>query len=29
LIDEEVEVRDITAEDAALFKPFSALPAAE
>jgi uncharacterized protein (DUF4415 family) len=29
LIDEEVEVREITAEDVALFKPFSALPAAE
>jgi uncharacterized protein (DUF4415 family) len=29
LIDEEGEVREITAEDVALFKPFSALPAAE
>ena len=29
LIDEEVEVREITAEDVALFKPFSALPKAE
>jgi uncharacterized protein (DUF4415 family) len=29
LIDEDGEVREITAEDIALFKPFSALPAAE
>jgi uncharacterized protein (DUF4415 family) len=29
LIDEEGEVREISAEDVALFKPFSALPAAE
>ena len=29
LIDEDGEVREITAEDVALFKPFSALPAAE
>ena len=29
LIDEEGEVREITAEDIALFKPFSALTAAE
>jgi uncharacterized protein (DUF4415 family) len=29
LIDEEGEVREITAEDVALFKPFSALPAEE
>lgn len=29
LIDEDGEVREITAEDAALFKPFSALPEAE
>lgn len=29
LIDEDGEVRQITAEDVALFKPFSALPAAE
>ena len=29
LIDEDGEVREITAADVALFKPFSALPAAE
>ena len=29
LIDEEGEVREITAEDVALFMPFSSLPAAE
>jgi uncharacterized protein (DUF4415 family) len=29
LIDEDGEVREITAEDAALFKPFSSLPEAE
>jgi uncharacterized protein (DUF4415 family) len=29
LIDEDGEVREITAKDAALFKPFSALPAPE
>jgi uncharacterized protein (DUF4415 family) len=29
LIDENGEVREITAEDVARFKPFSALPAAE
>jgi uncharacterized protein (DUF4415 family) len=29
LIDEEGEVREISVEDVALFKPFSALPAAE
>jgi uncharacterized protein (DUF4415 family) len=29
LIDEGGEVREITAEDVALFKPFSALPASE
>jgi uncharacterized protein (DUF4415 family) len=29
LIDEDGEVREIAAEDVALFKPFSALPAAE
>jgi uncharacterized protein (DUF4415 family) len=29
LIDEEGEVREITAEDVVRFKPFSALPAAE
>ena len=29
LIDEDGEVREITAEDVALFKPFSTLPAAE
>ena len=29
LIDEDGEVREITAEDVALFKPFSALPEAE
>jgi uncharacterized protein (DUF4415 family) len=29
LIDEDGEVREITAEDIALFKPFSALPAEE
>jgi len=29
LIDEDGEVREITAEDVALFKPFTALPAAE
>ena len=29
LIDEDGEVREITAEDVALFKPISALPAAE
>jgi uncharacterized protein (DUF4415 family) len=29
LIDEDGEVREVTAEDVALFKPFSALPAAE
>jgi uncharacterized protein (DUF4415 family) len=29
LIDEDGEVRESTAEDVALFKPFSALPAAE
>lgn len=29
LIDEDGEVRGVTAEDVALFKPFSALPAAE
>ena len=29
LIDEDGEVREITAEDVALFKPFSALPATE
>jgi uncharacterized protein (DUF4415 family) len=29
LIDEDGEVREITAEDVALFKPFSALPVAE
>jgi uncharacterized protein (DUF4415 family) len=29
LIDEDGEVREITAEDVARFKPFSALPAAE
>ena len=29
LIDEEGEVREITAEDVARFKPFSALPVAE
>jgi uncharacterized protein (DUF4415 family) len=29
LINEDGEVREITAEDVALFKPFSALPAAE
>jgi uncharacterized protein (DUF4415 family) len=29
LIDEDGEVREITAEDIALFKPFSALPEAE
>jgi uncharacterized protein (DUF4415 family) len=29
LIDEDGEVREITAEDAALFKPFSALPETE
>jgi uncharacterized protein (DUF4415 family) len=29
LIDEDGEVREITAEDVALFKPFSALPKAE
>jgi uncharacterized protein (DUF4415 family) len=29
LIDEDGEVREITAEDVALFKPFSALPESE
>jgi uncharacterized protein (DUF4415 family) len=29
LIDEDGEVRELTAEDVALFKPFSALPEAE
>jgi hypothetical protein len=29
LMDEDGEVREITAEDVALFKPFSALPQAE
>jgi uncharacterized protein (DUF4415 family) len=29
LIDEDGEVREITAEDVALFKPFSALPKSE
>jgi uncharacterized protein (DUF4415 family) len=29
LIEEDGEVRELTAEDVALFKPFSALPAAE
>ena len=29
LIDEDGEVREVTAADVALFKPFSALPAAE
>ena len=29
LIDDDGEVREITAQDVALFKPFSALPAAE
>jgi hypothetical protein len=29
LIDEDGEVREITAEDVALFKPFSSLPQAE
>jgi hypothetical protein len=29
LIDEDGEVREITAEDIALFKPFSTLPEAE
>jgi uncharacterized protein (DUF4415 family) len=29
LMDEDGEVREITAEDVALFKPFSVLPAAE
>jgi uncharacterized protein (DUF4415 family) len=29
LIDEDGEVREVTAEDVALFKPFSELPAAE
>ncbi len=29
LMDEDGEVREISAEDVALFKPFSALPAAE
>ena len=29
LIDEDGEVRELTAEDVALFKPFSALPTAE
>jgi uncharacterized protein (DUF4415 family) len=29
LIDEDGEVREITAEDVALFKPFNALPEAE
>ncbi len=29
LIDEDGEVREITVEDAALFKPFSSLPEAE
>jgi hypothetical protein len=29
LIDEDGEVREITAEDVALFKPFSTLPDAE
>ena len=29
LIDEDGEVREITAEDVVLFKPFSTLPAAE
>jgi uncharacterized protein (DUF4415 family) len=29
LTDEDGEVREITAEDVALFKPFAALPAAE
>jgi len=29
LIDEDGEVREITAKDVALFKPFSALPVAE
>jgi uncharacterized protein (DUF4415 family) len=29
LIDEDGEIREITAEDVALFKPFSALPAVE
>ena len=29
LIDEDGEVRELTAEDVALFKPFSALPVAE
>jgi uncharacterized protein (DUF4415 family) len=29
LIDEDGEVREITAEDVALFKPFSSLPEAE
>jgi len=29
LIDEDGEVREISVEDVALFKPFSALPAAE
>jgi len=29
LIDEDGEVREITAEDVVLFKPFSALPVAE
>jgi uncharacterized protein (DUF4415 family) len=29
LIDEDGEVREITAEDVALFKPFSSLPKAE
>jgi uncharacterized protein (DUF4415 family) len=29
LIDEDGEVREVTAEDVALFRPFSALPVAE
>ena len=29
LIDEDGEVREITSEDVARFKPFSALPASE
>ena len=29
LIDEDGEIREMTAEDVALFKPFSALPAVE
>jgi uncharacterized protein (DUF4415 family) len=29
LVDEDGEVREVTAEDIALFKPFSALPVAE